>query len=108
VVFIESKPFSRLLLQLPESEELLAHIQRDLLDNPSRGDVVPGLGGIRKARAANPGRSKGKRGGFRYLFLYLERKQHIHLLILLSKGEQEDLTSEQRRVLRQLVGEIKA
>jgi hypothetical protein len=33
--------------------------------------MVPGLGGVRKVRI--PGRSKGKRGGFRCLYLYLEK-----------------------------------
>jgi hypothetical protein len=29
------------------------------MKKPDRGDMVPGLGGVRKARIANPGRSKG-------------------------------------------------
>lgn len=67
--------------------------------------MVPGLGGVRKARI--PGRSKGKRGGYRCLYLYLEKRQHIHLLILLAKNEQEDATEEQRSLIRQWVAEIK-
>jgi len=52
-------------------------------------------------------RSKGKRGGFRYLFLYLENRNHIHLLYSLDKDEQADLSSEERKALRALVGQIK-
>lgn len=62
--------------------DVLGAIQEDLLKNPARGDLVQGLGGIRKARIANPLRGKGKRGGYRYLFLYLEKRSHIHLLYL--------------------------
>jgi len=62
---------------------------------------------VRKARIANPGRSKGKRGGYRYLYLYLEKRQHIHLLILLDENEQEDATEEQRKQMREWVTEIK-
>ena len=87
--------------------EVLNAIQADLLKNPDRGDLVQGLGGIRKARCSNPARSKGKRGGYRYLFLYLEQRDHIHLLYLLDKDEQEDLSSDERRALRALVAEIK-
>ena len=65
------------------------------------------LGGIRKARCSNPARSKGKRGGYRYLYLYLEMQSHIHLLYLLDKDEQEDLSNDERKVLRSLVTEIK-
>jgi hypothetical protein len=69
--------------------------------------MVQGLGGIRKARCSNPGRGKGKRGGYRYLFLYLQNQDRIHLLYLLDKDEQEDLSSDERRVLRTLVTRIK-
>jgi len=33
---------------------VLSDTQKELLTNPERGDLVLGLGGIRKARAANP------------------------------------------------------
>jgi hypothetical protein len=38
----------------------------------------------------------------------LEHRDHIHLLFLLDKDEQEDLTEEQRKTLRQMVVEMKA
>ena len=66
------------------------------------------LGGLRKDRIANPARGKGKRGGFRYLYLYLKARNHIHLLFLLDKGEQEDLTAEQQKDIRALVAQLKA
>ena len=66
-----------------------------------------GLGGIRKARTSNPTRGKGKRGGYRYMHLYLKHRDHLHLLFLLDKDEQEDLTTEQRRNLRLMVAELK-
>jgi len=66
VIFIESRPFRRRLYQLGgAADELLRAIQEELMKKPDRGDMVPGLGGVRKARIANPGRSKGKRGGYR-------------------------------------------
>lgn len=109
VVFIESKAFTRRLHELAEdaADSVLTTIQSGLMDNPLRGDLVRGLGGIRKARVSNPLRGKGKRGGFRCMYLYLERKGHIHLLFLFDKDEQEDLNSAQRSFLRQLVERIK-
>ena len=86
---------------------MLANIQEDLLKNPDRGDLVAGLGGIRKERISDPSRGKGKRGGFRYMFLYLERRSHFHLLFLFAKNEQEDLDAKQRAILRGLVAQIK-
>jgi hypothetical protein len=109
VVFIESRVFTRRLHQLAgdAADEVLSGIQRDLLAKPESGAMVPGLGGVRKLRAPNPGRGKGKRGGFRCLFLYIAHRDHIHLLYLLDKNEQEDLTAEQRVALRQLSAEVK-
>ena len=109
VVYIESSVFTRRLHQRAGSAaiDVLNVIQGELLRNPVRGDLVKGLGGIRKARVANPLRGKGKRGGYRYLFLYLENRSHIHLLYLLDKDEQEDLSNEERKALRALVEQIK-
>jgi hypothetical protein len=66
-----------------------------------------GIGGIRKARAANPGRGKGKRGGFRYLCLNVPAQAHIHLLYLLGKDEQEDLDAAERVKLRHWAEQIR-
>lgn len=109
VVFIESRPFTSRVHELAGASALdvLNRIQQDLLKEPQRGDLVQGLGGVRKARVSNPARGKGKRGGFRYFFLYLERRSHIHLLLLLDKGEQPDLTQNQRKAVRLLVEQVK-
>jgi hypothetical protein len=109
VEFIESLAFTRRLHQLggAAAGELLTAIQRELLEKPDRGAMVPGLGGVRKARIANPGRGKGKRGGYRYLYLHFETRQHIHLLILLDKNELEDASNEQRRQMKDWVAQIK-
>jgi hypothetical protein len=109
VVYIESRAFTRRLHQLAGAAALdvLNSIQTDLLKNLARGDLVQGLGGIRKARCSNPARGKGKRGGFRYLFLCLENRSQIHLLYLLDKDEQEDLSADERKALRAWVSEIK-
>jgi hypothetical protein len=52
-------------------------------------------------------RGDGLGGGFRYLYLYLEDRGHIHLLYLLDKNERADLSNEERNALRSLVEEIK-
>lgn len=109
VVFIESQAFTKRLQLLagPSADDVLRLIQVDLLTNPERGDVVQGLGGIRKARVANARRGKGKRGGYRYMHLYLPHRDHIHLLFLLDKNEEEDLDARQRDALRRMVAALK-
>jgi len=109
VVYVESRAFTARLHRLAGAAALdvLNSIQADLIRNPARGGLLQGLGGIRKARCSNPARGKGKRAGFRYLFLYLEDRNQIHLLYLLDKDEQEDLSVDERKVLRVSVSEIK-
>lgn len=109
MLFIESRPFTRRLRELAgeEEDDVLRRIQEELLKHPERGPTVVGLGGARKARLGSIRRGKGKRGGYRYLYLYLRHKQHIHLLFLLSKGEQEDLAPAERAILKSIVNQIK-
>jgi hypothetical protein len=109
VEFIESRLFTRRLHELAgdAADELLRAIQSQLAQKPDRGRVVSGLGGVRKARIGNPSRGKGKRGGLRCLYLYLEQRQHIHLLLLLDKGEQEDAREAQRKQMREWVAQIR-
>ena len=72
-----------------------------------RSTVVPGLAGIRKARVQNPARSKGKRGGFRYMYYFLERDEEVYLMFLFDKGEQEGLNERQKASLRRAVATLK-
>ena len=103
--FIESKVFSKQVRGL--AAEVLSSIQSDLVQNPERGDIVKGTHGVRKARVADPGSLRGKSGSCRYLYLYLEHAGRIHLLYLFSKGEQSDLSPDQRRIIGALSQQIR-
>lgn len=107
--FIEFRVFTERLHRLAQdhAESVLLTIPEDLLRNPQRGTVVPGLAGIRKARVENPARGKGKRGGFRYMYYFLERDDEIYLMFLFDKGEQEDLNETQKAELRRAVVALK-
>ncbi len=96
--FVESKVFNRRVREL----ELLTAIQADLIENPERGGLVQGTGGARKARVADPYQRRGKSGSYRYLYLYLPHVGRIHLLYLYGKDEQDDLSPQQKRILREL------
>jgi len=103
--FVESKVFSKQIGALPG--EVLINIQSDLVQNPQRGDIVKGTHGVRKARVADPGSSRGKSGSYRYLYLYLEHAGRIHLLYLFSKGDQADLSPDQTRIIGALSQQIR-
>ena len=103
--FVESKIFSKQVGDLPM--KVLANIQSDLVQNPERGALLKGTHGVRKARVADPASSRGKSGSYRYLYLYLEQAGRIHLLYLFSKGEQADLSPQQKQIIGALSQEIR-
>ena len=69
--------------------------------------MIKGTGGARKGRVANPRDSRGKRGSFRYIYLYLEHRGRIFLLLFFSKNEQANLSPEQVKQIAAAVEKIK-
>ena len=108
--FIEFPVFTRRLEALAQDRaiEVLTEIQNDLIKNPNRGKVVQGTAGVRKARANDPERQKGTRGGFRYLYYYIERDGQIFLLMIFGKDEQNDLTGQQKKMLAAQIRALRA
>jgi hypothetical protein len=88
-------------------DDLLRSIEDAILENPEAGATVAGTGGVRKLRAPDPSRGKGKRGGLRILYLDLPDKERTYLLYLYGKNEAEDLTTQEKKIFKELVAEIK-
>ena len=78
-------------------------MQSALLENPELGAVMPGTGGFRKVRWEDTRRSKGKRGGLRIIYYYLETERQIWLFTLYDKGEAADLTPNEKRMLKRAI-----
>ncbi|MDP3676166.1 MAG: type II toxin-antitoxin system RelE/ParE family toxin [Novosphingobium sp.] len=68
--------------------------------DPEAGDVMPGTGGVRKARLA--GRGKGKSGGYRIVWYFGGGDIPVFLLTVFDKGEKANLTQGERNALRSL------
>jgi hypothetical protein len=107
VEFVEMPPFSRRRDELLPNGALRA-LQAALLENPNLGDVMPGCGGLRKLRWGDADRGKGKRGGCRVIYLHHPEAQRLDLMLVYGKDEQDDLSGEQRKVLRELAERAKA
>lgn len=89
------------------SFETLYAIQADLLTDPERWPMIKGTGGARKGRVADPKDSRGKSGSFRYIYLYLQHRGRIFLLLLFSKSEQANLSPEQVKKVAAMIEKIK-
>ena len=100
MIFIETSVFSRRRAEHLDEDDFRA-LQEALLFNATAGDVIQGTGGLRKLRWSQAGR--GKRGGVRVIYFPVLTRSVILLLLVYSKNEQDDLTPEQKRILRTLV-----
>ena len=99
-VLVESTIFENLVGNYLSGAEYQA-LQNDLLENPKAGDVIQGTGGLRKIRVAAKG--KGKRGGARVIYYYLESVKRFYLLTIYAKNEVSDLTSAEKKALKRFV-----
>jgi hypothetical protein len=101
--FIETPTFSRLLSALLSDEEY-RELQNVLVDDPERGDLIKGGGGIRKLRHAMQGR--GKSGGVRVIYYWVKDDHLIYLLVVYPKSRKDDLTDKETAILRDFVKEL--
>lgn len=79
-------------------------LERSISSDPTGGDVIRGLAGIRKLRFAFGGR--GKSGGGRVIYFLLLADDVALLLTAYAKNEKADLSSEDRKVLLALLKEL--
>jgi hypothetical protein len=104
--FIETHEFTEWVKDyLPD--EQLSRLQRELMNDPDSGVVMPGCGGLRKLRTSDPGRGRGKRGGVRVIYLHLAEVDQIHFITIYGKDQKDDLSSKDKALYRQLVQVLK-
>lgn len=106
ITFIESNEFTAWVGEYLADDDLAA-LQHLLRDDPDAGAVMPGCGGLRKIRIADRRRGKGKRGGARVIYLYVPEVRVIHLMDIYGKGEQADLSADQRKYLKAYADRLK-
>lgn len=98
--FVETIAFTKRLEKLLDDEDyrLLQHM---LFQNPEAGDIIRQTGGARKVRWAPQGR--GKSGGVRVIYYYNPGEATCYLLLVYGKNEQDSLSPQQKRLLKQVI-----
>ena len=99
LTFIELQGFSKRRQVLLPDDEFRA-FQEILINDPEAGDTISGTGGFRKIRWSRPG--TGKRGGVRVIYYNVTIKGRIYLALIYPKNEQDELSQEQKKMLRQV------
>jgi len=106
---IQTKYFIKLINDLIKKRQILQEdfddFKKELAEHPEMGDMIPGTNGVRKARLKSA--SRGKSGGSRVCYYDIDHKNEIFLLLIYLKNQQENLTSEEKKILKEIVIEIR-
>lgn len=106
---IETRAFTKEIDRLLKKRNLLKDdynaFKKELTENSEMGDRIEGAGGVRKARLKSA--TRGKSGGFRICYFVVVSKGKIYLLGIFPKNEQDNLTKEEKEILKDLARQLK-
>lgn len=103
--FIEIPLFSKRWKEIGLGDDELQELQVMLLKDPESGPVIEGTGGIRKVRYSL--QNQGKSGSVRAFYTDFAEYEVIYLITAFKKSKQENLTQEEKNVLKKLVKSLK-
>lgn len=103
--FIEVPLFTKRWKEIGLHDEELLALQIMLLKNPESGPVMEGTGGIRKVQF--PLEDRGKSGSVRVCYTDFAEYEVIYLITAFEKKEQDNLSAEEKSVLKKLVKALK-
>ena len=101
--FIETPVFTKSIMALLSDDEY-AGLQKLLIENPEKGDLIRGGGGVRKLRYGRAG--VGKSGGIRVVYYWISEDHQIYMLLAYPKSKKDSLTPDEIALLRHLVKEL--
>jgi len=97
---LETTVFSK-QVQKAFTDDEYRDLQNILILNPLAGDLIQQSGGLRKVRVGSQGQDK--RGGSRVIYYWFCKREQILMLLIYSKSAKDDLTADQKKVLRQII-----
>lgn len=89
-------------MRLSDAHRLV--LEQSIASDPTIGDVIPGLEGVRKVRFVMRGR--GKRGGGRAIYYLMIADDVAIMLTAYAKNEQEDLSPDQKKAILAVLKEL--
>jgi len=89
------------------NDECLQALEVFIMMNPKVGHVVPGTGGLRKARFSTPESDQGKSGAYRVFYVYLAEYGLVLLWAIIAKGQYADLTKADRNTIAKQIDRYK-
>ena len=101
---VRTSIYQRACRRIMTEQEILS-AEAQIISAPAAWPVIPGGGGIRKARVARGG--KGKSGGARIIYFWMSARGELYFLTAYAKNMQEDLSQNELREWRDLIRSIK-
>ena len=105
-LFVYTAPFRSCWKAMGLSDSDLLKLEKILLENPQKGDIIEGTGGARKLRIQLDA-NHGKSGGGRVIYLDVFEKSKLYLLFAYPKNVQENLTADQKKAIAAMISRIK-
>lgn len=99
--FIITTEFEKCWKAMRLNDSHMRILEQEILSNPQKAPVIVGTGGLRKIRFALD--SRGKSGSARVLYVDFVLYEKIYLITAYTKGEQENLTNEQKVNIKKLI-----
>ena len=99
LTFIETSAFAGQRDGLLGRDDGFRALQNVVLEDPRIGVVIPGTNGVRKLRVGAAGQNKGKRGGLRVIYLYMEEKATVVFFAVYAKNTADNLTAQQKKII---------
>ena len=103
IEFIETPTFTRQIQTMATDDEL-KELQRTLIAQQDKGDLIQGTGGLRKIRMGLG--HQGKRGGARVIY-FLATAEVIYLILAYPKSVKDNLTPAEKTALKTLAHQLK-
>jgi len=104
--FVQLSPFESSWKKLGLADDDLRALEICVMIDPQRPSVVAGTGGVRKLRFSPPQWNRGKSGALRICYAFFPAAGLVVLIAVYGKESKDNLTPEEKRVIKGLMGEI--
>ena len=100
-LFVIMPEFEKAWRKMNLTDDDLHRLQTELLQNPEKGDLMQGTGGLRKLRFAF--QHKGKSGSSRVAYVDFAVYEKIYLITAYPKNVKDNLSQSEKNEVRKLI-----
>jgi hypothetical protein len=103
LTFVHFNHFTREWKRIGLTDEDLRALEIGIMAGPAKSPIIPGTGGLRKIRFSSKQWNRGKSGGVRIGYCYIEEVSVVGLIVVFPKSGKANLTMAERREIKELL-----